>query len=79
MLSHSTWTKTLLPDFRWWVLKDVDYRGNVFQDPPDPCLCTAVFESYKYSAGSQWTDRQTRASHWSACPLLAQQAAPQAA
>lgn len=58
MLSHSTETKILLPDFRWWVLKDVDYRGNVFQDPPDLCLFTAVFESYNCnSAGSQWTDR----------------------
>lgn len=38
LLSLSAETKILLPDFRWWAQKDVDYRGNVFPDPTNPCV-----------------------------------------
>lgn len=38
VLSPSADTKILLPDFRCWALKDVDYRGNVFPDPTNPSV-----------------------------------------
>ncbi len=38
LLSLSAETEILLPDFRWWTLKDVDYRGNVFPDPANPSV-----------------------------------------
>lgn len=38
LLCLSAETRLLLPDSLWWALKDVDYRGSVFQAPTNPSV-----------------------------------------
>ena len=58
LLSLSAETEILLPDFSWWALKDVDYRGNVFPDPTDPRVNT--LPSLKVNGNTKFSvDTQT--------------------
>lgn len=76
LLSLSAEAKILLPDFRCWALKDVDYWGNVFPDPTNPCVNELLFLKVNCnSVSSHSDDSQTGASYSRVCPLLAQQAA----